>query len=281
MSFAAFATSSIVASGAASLRDMQVAEAAETGTGRLERILRSGTLRAGQYLSYKPYGFKHPDGEPDGFDVDLTKMLASDMGVKVEFIDNTWDGIIPALQADKFDVITAHLSMTTKRAMVIQFASPHSFSGTGFIFRSEDAAKFSSLANFNDPKRTVSILIQDAAHITMQRYFPKTKIQDFNSAAEAILAVQTKKVDFSAAEVGFLSQYAKEHEGLKIKAIDIPGSTNPAAIAFTAGSDNDQLRFFLDTWVRFYYWTGKYEALWKKWVPAAARPKVDKFMAPV
>src|SRR5262245_45446240 len=84
------------------------AEAASAVTSRLDRIVGSGKIRVGQFLQYKPFGFKNPNGEPDGFDVDLTKMLAADMGVQPEFIDNTWDGIIPALLADKFDVITAN-----------------------------------------------------------------------------------------------------------------------------------------------------------------------------
>jgi polar amino acid transport system substrate-binding protein len=249
--------------------------------GRLDRILKSGKLRVGQFLQYKPYGFKTATGEPDGFDVELTKMLAVDMGVTVEFVDNTWEGIIPALLADKFDLITAHMAVTIKRSLTVQFADPHSFTTPGFIFREQDAGRFATLDKFNDPSVTISILIQDAVHTTLQRFFSKAKVVDFNSAQEAILAVQTNKVDVSAAEISFLTQYAKEHQGLSARAVDYPGSANLAAIAMVPGPDNDHLMRFLNTWVKFFYWTGKFQPLWEKWVPGVPLPKVEKFMAPV
>ncbi len=208
-------------------------------------------------------------------------MLAADMGITAEFIDNTWEGIIPALLSDKFDLITAHMAVTIKRSLAIQFADPHSFTTPGFIFRQKDAGRFSSLEQFNDPSVTISILIQDAVHATLQRFFPKAKVIDFNSAQEALLAVQTNKVDVSAAEVSFLTQYAKEHEGLSVRAVDYPGSANLAAIAMLAGPDNLHLLTFLNTWVKFFYWTGRFEPLWQKWVPGVPLPKVEKFMAPV
>jgi polar amino acid transport system substrate-binding protein len=257
------------------------AEAAPTTNSRLDRIVGNGKIRVGQFLQYKPFGFKNPNGEPDGFDVDLTKTLAADMGVQPEFIDNTWDGIIPALLADKFDVITANMAITAKRALVVQFANPINFVVQGFIYRSEDAGRFSSLQKFNDPGVTISTLIQDASHVILPRFFPKAKIQDFNSAEEAILAVQTKKMDCSIANLSFLAQYALEHKGLTIKAVDYPGTQTAAGMALGPGPENDHLKRFIDTWVQLYYWSGKFEALWKKWVPWNPIPKIEKFMAPV
>jgi polar amino acid transport system substrate-binding protein len=273
-------TVAVAALGSATL-GVGTAAAQTTSAGRLDRILKSGKLRVGQFLQYKPYGFKSPAGEPDGFDVDLTKMLAADMGVAPEFVDNTWEGIIPALLADKFDLITANMAVTVKRSLTVQFADPISFTASGFVFRADDAGRFSSLDKFNDPAVTVSVLIQDAVHVTLQRFFPKAKVVDFNTAEEAILAVQTKKVDTSGAEISFLTQYEKEHPGLKVAAVDYPGSSSPAAMAMLPGPDNQHFLGFLNTWVKFYYWTGKFEPLWKKWIPWNLVPKVEKFMAPV
>jgi polar amino acid transport system substrate-binding protein len=254
--------------------------AAETG-GRLDRILKSGKLRVGQFLQYKPYGFKSPQGDPDGFDVDLTKMIASDMGVTPEFIDNTWEGIIPGLLADKFDLITANMALTIKRSLAVQFANPHSFTSTGFILKDKDKDRFSSLDKLNDPNVTISVLIQDAVHVTLQRFFPKAKVVDFNTADEAILAMQTGRVDVSGAEISYLTQYVAEHPGLTVIPVTIPGSSSPAGMAMLPGPDNDHLKTFLNTWVQFYYWNGTFEPLWKKWIPWSPVPKVEKFMAPV
>ncbi|MBV8565307.1 MAG: transporter substrate-binding domain-containing protein [Methylobacteriaceae bacterium] len=255
--------------------------AAGETSGRLDRILKSGKLRVGQFLQYKPYGFKTPQGDPDGFDVDLTKMIAADMGVEPEFVDNTWEGIIPALLADKFDLITANMALTLKRSLAVQFASPHSFTSTAFVFKTQDKDRFSSIEKFNDPNITISVLIQDAVHITLQRFFPQAKVVDFNTADEAILAMQTGRADASGAEISYLTQYVSEHQGLSVAAVTIPGSSSPAGMALLPGPDNDHLKTFLNTWIEFYYWNGKFEPLWKKWIPWSPLPKVEKFMAPV
>src|SRR5438552_3570598 len=111
---------------AASMIGSSKAEAAVApGGSRLDAILKSGKLRVGTFLQYKPYTFKNAAGEPDGWDTDVAKALAEDMGVKPEFVDNSWDGIIPALQADKFDVIIAAMSNTKKRSLVVNFTHPY------------------------------------------------------------------------------------------------------------------------------------------------------------
>jgi polar amino acid transport system substrate-binding protein len=251
------------------------------GGSRLSEILKSGKLRVGTFLQYKPYTFKNPAGEADGWDTDVAKAMAEDMGVKPEFVDNSWDGIIPALQADKFDVIIAAMSNTKKRSLVVNFTHPYYMASSAFIYRTADAAKFSTLDKFNNASVKTSILIQDASHITAARFFPKSPVVDFNSAEEAILAVQTRKVDCSMAEFSFLSQYAKEHQGLSVKVVDYPGSTSPLAMALIVGPENEHFKTFLNSWIQHFFWSGQYEPIYKKWFAGAPLPKIEKFIAPL
>ena len=257
------------------------APAVASGGDRLDKILKAGTLRVGTFLQYKPYTFKNEKGEADGWDTDVAKALVEDMGVKADFVDNSWDGIIPALQADKFDAIIAAMTPTKKRGLVINFTKPYAMAYSAFIIRQGDESKYSSLEKFNDPNITVSVLIQDASHVTMSRFFPQAKIQDFNSAEEAILAVQTNKVDASIAEYSFLGAYAKEHPGLVVKAVDYPGSSQPLAGGLTAGPDNEHFYKFLNLWIDHFFWSGQFEPIFKKWFPDAPLPKPDRFVSPI
>ena len=266
----------------ASLIGASKAEAAiAPGGSRLDAILKAGKLRVGTFLQYKPYTFKNMAGEADGWDTDVAKALTEDMGVKPEFVDNSWDGIIPAMQADKFDVIIAAMSNTKKRSLVVNFTHPYYMASSAFIYRSADAGRFPSLDKFNDPSIKASILIQDASHITAQRFFPKAQVVDFNSAEEAILAVQTNKVDCSIAEFSFCSQYVSEHQGLSVKAVDYPGSTSPLAMALLAGPENEHFKTFLNSWIQHFFWSAQYEPIYKKWFAGAPLPKVEKFLAPL
>ena len=80
-----------------------LANAAPSST--LDAVLERGVLRVGFDAGYQPFEMTNKQGQYIGFDVDLAKMVAKEMGVKVEFVNTAWDGIIPALLTDKFDVI--------------------------------------------------------------------------------------------------------------------------------------------------------------------------------
>ena len=72
--------------------------------------------------AYKPWNFKDSAGKLIGFEPDLALDLCKRMGVKCTIVEQAWDGIIPALQAGKYDVIMAGMSITDKRKKVITFS---------------------------------------------------------------------------------------------------------------------------------------------------------------
>ncbi|HHQ4603023.1 TPA: transporter substrate-binding domain-containing protein, partial [Aeromonas veronii] len=72
-------------------------------TSTLDAVLERGVLRVGFDAGYQPFEMTNKQGQYIGFDVDLAKMVAKEMGVKVEFVNTAWDGIIPALLTNKFD----------------------------------------------------------------------------------------------------------------------------------------------------------------------------------
>ena len=71
----------------------------------LKQVLQRGTLRVGDCLTFAPFGFYNKDGQPDGYDVDLAKELAKQMGVKLEVVNTTSANRIPNLQTSKVDVV--------------------------------------------------------------------------------------------------------------------------------------------------------------------------------
>ena len=86
------------------------------------------TLRVGMECTYAPFNFKNADGELDGYDVDVAKGVAGHIGADLEFVCQKWDGMIPALLANKFDLIVASMSITEKRREKIDFSGPYRIS---------------------------------------------------------------------------------------------------------------------------------------------------------
>ena len=70
----------------------------------IETIKKRGVIKIGLDL-FVPWSMRDKNGDLIGFEPDVGRKLAEDMGVEVEFVPTKWAGIIPALVAGKFDVI--------------------------------------------------------------------------------------------------------------------------------------------------------------------------------
>src|SRR3954467_6954125 len=82
------------------------------------------TLRFGIEAAYPPFESKTATGQLQGFDVDVGNAVCAEMAVKCEWVENAFDGLIPALQARKFDVINSAMNITAKRKQTIDFTRP-------------------------------------------------------------------------------------------------------------------------------------------------------------
>jgi octopine/nopaline transport system substrate-binding protein len=82
--------------------------------------------------AFRPWNFTLPDGKLDGFEIDLYQDLCARMKVACEISAQSFDGIIPALNAGKFDAIMAGMSATAKREEVIAFSVPYGTTGQTF-----------------------------------------------------------------------------------------------------------------------------------------------------
>ncbi len=86
------------------------------------------TLRVGMECTYAPFNFRNADGELDGYDVDVAKGVAGIIGADLEFVCQKWDGMIPALLANKFDLVVASMSITDTRLEKMDFSQPYRIS---------------------------------------------------------------------------------------------------------------------------------------------------------
>ncbi|SKA26268.1 transporter substrate-binding domain-containing protein [Consotaella salsifontis] len=100
------------------------------------------TVNIGTEGAFPPWNATKPDGTLEGFEIDLAADLCERMKVKCNWVIQSWDGIIPALQAGKFDAIMSGMSATAKREEVIAFTEPYGSTGQTFaVSKSSDLAK--------------------------------------------------------------------------------------------------------------------------------------------
>ena len=81
--------------------------------------LEDGVLNVGSDIAYAPFEFFEEGTEtPDGLDIDLAEAIAAELGVEVEFLNTGFDGIIPSLEVEDFDVLISAMTITDERSEV-------------------------------------------------------------------------------------------------------------------------------------------------------------------
>src|ERR671913_207392 len=116
------------------------------------------TIKIATEGAYAPWNLTGAGGKLEGFEIDLANDLCGRMKVKCEIIAQDWDGIIPALQAKKYDAIMAGMSITDERKKVIEFSNSYANSPNGFL-----VAKSSPLAKMPGTGQAFNLSNQQAA----------------------------------------------------------------------------------------------------------------------
>ncbi|CAM3540229.1 amino acid ABC transporter substrate-binding protein [Psychrobacter glaciei] len=88
--------------------------------------------------SYKPFSYTDADGKLIGYEIELVDALCAQMKAECEVISQDWDGLIPGLNAQKFDATIAGMSITPERKEVVEFSDPYFHSGIILIGKKGD-----------------------------------------------------------------------------------------------------------------------------------------------
>lgn len=96
------------------------------------------TFNVAQDMAYAPFEYINDDGEPEGFDVDLIKAIAAEMGFAVNLVNTNWDGIIPSLLAETSDMIISAMTITEERQQSVTFSDPY-FEATQYVAVKSDS----------------------------------------------------------------------------------------------------------------------------------------------
>lgn len=114
----------------------------------LDGIKAQGVFRVGTEGTYAPFTFHDASGALTGFDVEIARAIAERLGVKAEFLEGKWDGLIAGLDAKRYDAVINEVSITDARKAKYDFSEPYIVSKAALIVRSDDA----SIKGFADLK---------------------------------------------------------------------------------------------------------------------------------
>jgi polar amino acid transport system substrate-binding protein len=212
----------------------------------LQQVLNTGTLRVGVVL-YAPWAVRSWNGDLAGFEVEVAKQLAADMGVKAEILPYEFAKLIPALEAGEIDVIAAGLAITPERALHVNFSQPYAESGISIAAQSQRTAAVSRLEDLDKDTYTVAAVMGSVAVDLAKRVLPHAKLRVFESVDAASAALVRGEVDAYLEDEPVPTFLALEHSATIDVPLDRPLLASRAGFAVNKG-DADFLAF-LNSWI--------------------------------
>lgn len=223
----------------------QAATAAQSS--QLDTILKRGTIKVG-FDTFKPWAMKDKNGDYIGFEIEVAKKLAKDMGVKVEFVPTKWSGIIPALLTGKFDIIIGGMSITPKRNLKVNFSEPYEFSGMSIVASKAKAGGRSTLKDFDNPETTIAVRLGTTAAEAAKNFLPKAKKLYFDEESQTIQELLNNRVHALVASNPLPVTLEAEYGEQLYLPLNEDFTKEPISFAVRKG-EHDFLNW-LDNWVR-------------------------------
>ncbi len=187
----------------------------------LDEIPRRGVMRVGVECVYKGTCFVDPEtGEAVGYSVELTNLMARDLGVTVEWVDLEWTALIPAITTGNVDIVTQGMTNTPERAKVVEMTRPMDYYPGVLILPADsplhDQATLDELlAVLNTPERTVSFLLGGSQERTANALFPEATHRALDVAA-AYMELVSGRADAMIADASDAWDMTRENPAGKI-----------------------------------------------------------------
>ena len=231
------------------------------GNSTIEKVLRRGTLKVGM-STFIPWAMQSKTGEWVGFEIDVAKRLAKDMGVKIEFVPTKWEGLIPSLLTGKFDLVIAGMTGTPQRALKINFTQPYDFTGTQICINKKFADKVKVPMDLNDAQFTVLSRVGVTAAETAKKLLPKAEkrlFSDNGSMVQELLNGNATAIIQSLPEPAQL--VAKNPETLAL----LPGTLTKEPISMGVRKGDPDTLAYLNNWIEIVRAEGFFEEKVNYW----------------
>ncbi|MFC5991144.1 ABC transporter substrate-binding protein [Limoniibacter endophyticus] len=163
-----------------------------TGAAQAQETLKIGTEGA-----YPPFNYVESNGQLGGFDVDIAKALCEEMNVTCEFVQQDWDGIIPALQAKRFDAVVASMSITDERKQQVDFTNPYYTNSLVFV-----APKDGEFDPANPGDASIGVQGGTIAETYAQDTYKEATVSPYPTQVEAWTDLQNGRLDAVLGDFG-------------------------------------------------------------------------------
>ncbi|PSJ61631.1 ABC transporter substrate-binding protein [Pseudaminobacter soli (ex Li et al. 2025)] len=169
------------------------------------------TLKIGTEGAYPPFNNLTADGKLEGFDIDIANALCDEMKVKCEFVTQEWDGIIPALQAGKFDAIIAQMSITPERQKQVDFTDKYIDTPPAIVAPKDSDLK--GVTKEDLAGKTIGVQNSTTHFAYAEQTFTDSTVKAYPSAQEYQIDMANGRLDAINDDIVSLQQWLDTPEG--------------------------------------------------------------------
>ena len=170
----------------------------------------ASVLVMGTNATFKPFEYKE-GGQVVGFDVDLAREIAKDLGAELKIEDMSFDGLLPALEGGRIDIVVAGMSVTEERAKNALFSEPY-YQATQRIVVPEDSKIFNKSGLIG---KKIGVQLGTTGDILASE-IKGAKVIQFPAAPNVLQELASGRVDAVILDDAPATQYIAAFSGLKI-----------------------------------------------------------------
>lgn len=214
-------------------------------------------LKVGSDITYAPFEFMDEQQHPTGFDMDLINALGDEMGYKVNIETCSFDGLIPALEAGKYDAIISAMTITEDRAKSVQFSDKYFKSGQYIAMKK--GANFKSLADLKGKKVGVQLNTTGQFAVEKAGMTPKK----YDTTPDALNDLLNGGVEAVVADAPVVLWFQAQNPSAQIESVDADTGAEYYGIGMKL--DNKELGQKMNDALKKLMDSGKYNDIYKKW----------------
>ena len=229
---------------------------------KLQTIKKNGELRVGTTGDWDPMSMKDPaTNKYKGFDIDVMKELAKDLGVKVKFVPAEWKTIVAGITANRYDISTS-VTKTPKRAEVAGFTETYYKYGTVPLVLKKNLKKYSTWESLNNKKVTIATTLGTSQEEKAKEFFPKSKLKSVEAPARDFQEVLAGRADGNITSSTEANKLIIKYPQLAI--VD-DGEKNPAYLAMMVPKNDKIWNNYVSKWIKDKKDSGFFNALLAKY----------------
>lgn len=205
---------------------------------KIEKIKESGKVVVGTCADYPPYEFhKDINGKDEivGFDIDIAKEIAKDLGVELEIKDMKFDGLLAALDSGNVDFVIAGMTPDEERKQQVDFSKIYYNAVQAVITRTEDVNNYNDAVSLKGKK--VGVQKGSIQEKIANKEIPEAQTKALGKVSDLVLELKNKKVDAIIVEFPVAKAYVANNQDLSLSNIEFTDSEGGSAVAIKKGNE--------------------------------------------